>query len=65
MTGSANFDNFPLFGELNTLTIEGDIYGGVLPSSFFNLPKLERMWITNSNIQNIPENINPNSPLTE
>jgi hypothetical protein len=59
-----DFSNFPILPNLRKILFEGHIFkDGVLPSRFFDLPKLEDLEILSSNIAVVPENINKDCPL--
>jgi len=59
-----DFSNFPILPNLRYILFEGHIFkDGILPSRFFDLPKLEDLEILSSNIAVVPENINKDCPL--
>jgi len=65
--GKIDFTTFPSLkytDYLKSLTIEGDVFQGILPSVFFDM-NLRVLKIMNSNIHVIPENININNQLYE
>jgi len=65
--GKLDFISFPSLdfaNNLKSLTIEGDVFQGKLPSVFFDM-NLKVLKIINSNIYEIPENININNQLYE
>ncbi|KAL6592167.1 L domain-like protein [Neocallimastix californiae] len=53
-------------GYITAIVFEGHLFkDGILPSRFFDIPKLEDLEIMSSNLKSIPENINTNCPLTK
>jgi hypothetical protein len=59
-----DFSNFPILPNLRRLLFEGHIFkDGILPTRFFDLPKLEDLEILSSNIAVVPENLNKDCPL--
>ncbi|ORX65586.1 L domain-like protein [Anaeromyces robustus] len=66
-----SFDSFPIFNNLIRLTITdnenslANVFNGVLPKRFFELPNLEYLEVSNMKINTIPMDINNNNVLKE
>eukprot|EP00833_Pecoramyces_ruminatium_P014993 jgi/Orpsp1_1/1189025/evm.model.d7180000068919.1 len=59
-----DFNEFPIFDGLKELRIS-NMKANVLPKQFFQLPNLITLNIENSNISEIPSDINTDSPIQE
>jgi len=63
-SGNINFEQFPEFNNLEKLSIKGDAFQGSLPKKLFQLP-IKTLVVSNSNISQLPEDIDVNNILEE